>query len=442
MKNIFIKLSFLFVSLFFIACSRDTNLYDPSNKASVREANFTESFVRHYGEIAPDQTWGFDTNVSSARTRTTNVDGNLWYRDWERPVNVTDAEKDKVIEEFSKKRENAVNVVNITWENYWVQQVYKGEQTYIDGFLQNIGKGSDHMNKIMAYNDNYTYEEWWPEYKKVTGGYEHINNFNFGDNSTVYTDDETGEKYYGTTLMVDMKSDGRVEQFCYHNTTDSKDHYEYIILEIDGAYYLGFDFYATHPENQASNLNMDVDRDWVFNDWIVKITPAYHKGEGPDPVIPYAKRIICEDLGSTDDFDFNDVVFDAYIDTENDKTYIKLQAAGGILSLKVAGHEVHSEFGVDQNVMVNTGLHSEDPVEFVVDGAYANYNAIPVTVEDNRTAGQFIRYELKSEIGRAPQKICVDTDYEWCTERQNIEDKYPLFKFYVGNPNIQYGWYK
>ncbi|MCH5328356.1 MAG: hypothetical protein J1E02_05000 [Coprobacter sp.] len=232
-------------------------------------------------------TGGYDIATLSA-----NVNGNLWYQDWDRPTNVTEAERAKVIEEFSKQRIGVKNDIHIDWHNYWVQQVYTGEQTYTDGYGQNIGTGSSHMNHLLAYSSKENkVVSWWdpvtqgPVYELVdkTGDcYEHINNFNSGSNNTVYTDDETKEQYYGTTLMTDMYAEGIIDQFGYHNSTDSKNHYEYIILEIDGYYYIGFDFYATHPDGQDANKNMDVERDWVFNDWIVRISPAYHVGETPE----------------------------------------------------------------------------------------------------------------------------------------------------------------
>lgn len=231
-----------------------------------------------------------------------NVNGNLWYQDWDRPTNVTEEEIAKVLEEASKVRVGATNDIHIDWNNYWVQQVWTGTDTYVDGFGNNIGTGSSHMNRLLAYSNKKKVRNvitWWDE---ATGGpiyeeeivdkdswedlYEHVNNFNNGDNSTVYIDDETGEKFYGTTLMTDMYADGIVDQFGYHNSTDSKNHFEYIILEIDGNYYVCFDFYATHPDGQDANKNMDVERDWVFNDWIVKISPAYLKGTTPSNPTP------------------------------------------------------------------------------------------------------------------------------------------------------------
>ena len=159
--------------------------------------------------------------------------------------------------------------------------------------------------------------------------------------------------------------------------------------------------------------------------------------EGETNEIPYAVRIICEDLGAADDFDFNDVVFDAYIDTDNEKTYIKVLAAGGTLPLTVAGQEVHELFGVDTNVMINTtaNKHNEKGVrEFVVDQAFNSYNDIPVTVTIPATASTNESLAtLKAEKGKAPQKIAVDTNFDWCNERNLIEQIYTNFPDYVTN---------
>ena len=268
----------LVCSLLFSACQNEIGHVNPTD-------NNTISLTRSADVYATSN--GYDVSLLNA-----NVNGNLWYQEWDRPTNVTEDEIAKITELMSTPRPNAVNDIHIDWENYWVQQVYTGETTYEDGYGQNIGAGSSHMNHLLAYSSKEKkVVSWWDE---ATGGpvyelvdktgdpYEHINNFNSGSNSTVYTDDETGENYYGTTLMTDMYAEGVVDQFGYHNSTDSKNHFEYIIVEMDGNYYICFDFYATHPEGQDANKNMDVERDWVFNDWIVKISPAYLKGTTPE----------------------------------------------------------------------------------------------------------------------------------------------------------------
>lgn len=161
--------------------------------------------------------------------------------------------------------------------------------------------------------------------------------------------------------------------------------------------------------------------------------------EGNKQKIEYAVRIICEDLGASDDFDFNDVVFDALI--KDGKTYIKILAAGGTLPLTVAGKEVHDIFGVSTTTMVNTqsGAHyatKTDKQEFVIDQAYSSYKDIPVMVGVDADANPMTNEgmtTLKAEKGAAPQKIAVDTNFYWCDEREQIETRYNNFDEYVGN---------
>lgn len=167
-----------------------------------------------------------------------------------------------------------------------------------------------------------------------------------------------------------------------------------------------------------------------------KCNPGFNGGNSE---IEYAVRIICEDLGAADDFDFNDVVFDALI--KDGKTYIKVLAAGGTLPLTVAGKEVHDIFGVGTTTMVNTQPNAHyatktNEQEFVIDQAYPSYKDIPVMVGVDANANPMTNEgmtTLKAEKGSAPQKIAVGTNFEWCDERQQIESLYTNFDEYVGN---------
>ena len=430
----------LFMLAAFMLSSCNKHDFDYSF-AEQQKSEFETSFEKQFGKPAADQDWGFNSeniqfglDVTKAATRGHDVNGNLWYQKWERPVNVTDAEKEKVSAEFAKVRENATNTINIPWENYWVQQVHTGDRPSVDGTGTRVYP-TGVMNRLMAYNFN-------------TGEYEHVNNFNAANNTTEYTDDITHEKYYGTTLMVDMGTGDKLDQFAYHNTSSSDYYYSYIVLEIDGAYYVGFDIVGYHPVGQDANANMDVDRDWIFDDWIVKISPAQFNMDG-------AVRIIAEDLGDKNgsDFDYNDVVFDAKINKEwvgslNNNyfvAYITLQAAGGTLPLTVAGEEVHSKFGVDVKTMVNTGRASRPAVSYMVYLRPIGNNEWGLSAVDViKSIPVVVTYEngetltLGVETGKAPEKICVNTNFKWTSERQPIYEKYPLFSDWVLNKTIDW----
>lgn len=436
MKKLFICLA----ALLFIACSHDLNYFD----SAARQDTYNAAFEKEFGEIAENQTWGNWSLGNTVTTRSANVNGNQWEATYELPGNITNAEREKVVAEFSKVRENAENTIHLPYNNYWVQQVYKGTSVYKDGYGNDV-TGSDNMNKLIAYNVNYKNEVWWPEYSVSYGGYEHVNKFNNGNNTTTYYSDGDNahtNPIIGTTLMLDMGTDVVLPQFGYHNSTDSKDHFEYIILEIDGSYYVGFDFYATHPEGQEANKNMDVERDWVFNDWIVKITPAeYNVFTGN------VKRVIVEDLIvgiqpgkqiDSSDWDYNDVVFDVVTTNINgaNRTFVKILAAGGTLPLYVENTEVHGALGVSTGVMVNTGAgQTTKPVTVELVNVYYDANQIPVYVINN---GEPII--LTAPQGKAPQKMCVPTSYRWCKERNNIKNAYPDFATWVQTTQPE-NWY-
>lgn len=254
---------------------------------------------------------------------------------------------------------------------------------WTDFFVQHVSSLHSNMDYLVAANDD------------------HINNFNAASGS----------------IML-MQNSG-TSSFGYHNSLDSKMHYKYTIQEISGAYYVGFDFEAT-----GQNPNQKENADGYYSDWIVKISPALPKSD--------SKRIIAEDLGSSDDFDFNDVVFD--VATKDGKTVITLQAAGGTMPLyiKVGGEqkEVHEAFGVSVATMVNTGLSEKDPVVLT----YQSTDEVEILVE-SQTAGT---YKLKADCGKAPQMICVPVTYQWTNERESIESKYPKFKDWVGNTSISW----
>jgi hypothetical protein len=280
----------------------------------------------------------------------------------------------------------------------------------------------------------------------LVGAWEHANDFNTGNHSSQYN------TIVGHTFM---QNSGTLD-FAYHNSTDSKYHNEYIIIpgaeihpSLAGYYYVGFDFYATHPTGQDSNKNMDVARDWYFTDWIVRISPAEFKN---------AQRVMVEDLIATSlanvdksDWDFNDAVFDVaffneWVGSANANklvAHIKLLAAGGTMALTIGGKEVHSLFGVSTSTMVNTNAagvgaaaDGKAPVLFTVilgdaDNGTHTADEVPVFIGSQ---------ELKAETGKAPQKIVTSTSTRWMKEKKLITTGYAKFADYV-NSNSPQDWY-
>lgn len=166
--------------------------------------------------------------------------------------------------------------------------------------------------------------------------------------------------------------------------------------------------------------------------------PGFTGGEG----IVYADRVICEDLGTADDFDFNDVAFDVrYADGG---AYVKVISAGGIFPLTIAGREVHQLAGATAASDGTYPILGEIEVEeFFVDGvSNAADIEVKVTYIDRSgaaTAAPSSTFVLESNAGAVPQKIRVEPRFKLCKEREHIESKYPLFTGYVSAPALE--WY-
>lgn len=219
---------------------------------------------------------------------------------------------------------------------------------------------------------------------------------------------------------------------------------------------------ALPTENNGNWVKNIGGRDYVFSDWIVTLTEAKKQGDTPNDEWE-SLLVIAEDLTvdkdkeGTTDFDFNDVVFEVRRYTAGSKTgqvTVILKAAGGTLPLTVGGdnNEVHQMYadnnpGVDIDVktMINTRAESKG---LRGKSGLADIEFTPTSYSGN-TIGEIAKSivvkvykdntwcELFAPQGEVASKLAVGIDYEWCDERQDIDDKYSLedgtslFKEYV-----------
>lgn len=394
------------------------------NVIQAKTQAFDETFVEAYGEIQAGHDWGFGSVGQAIRTRSEDANNNMWYT-YEGitiPSPITAAERKAVADLFSEEHREACTVT-IDLTNFFIQQVYKGGSTYSSWADQNGAiteniLGSGHMEEVGCGPDN-----------------DYVNTANHG--TLAATDVWTSNSDHHTDSIMLMVNSS-TSKFWYKNTLGTKntvydDHY--FIIEYNGNYYVGFDFQSEADDTPTGSGYLEgdkiVDRDYRFNDWIVKIVPAYGDGPAPQPkTIPQVYevtqetapsayyevwkgkrvtdigRVMAEDLGSSDknDMDYNDVVFEARIVTPyteirqmasegateynlvsnvdiNNTSYtasdgtsyanIKLLAAGGTIPITVAGIDVHNAFGsgIGKTTMINT----ENPN--MTNGTYATRGA-------------------------------------------------------------------
>lgn len=179
-----------------------------------------------------------------------------------------------------------------------------------------------------------------------------------------------------------------------------------------------------------------------------------YNGGAPTPLKQQYYYYAFEDLGTTNDFDFNDVIIRVSAPVDG-KSTIQLCAAGATLPISVnlngaiICQEVHAAFGVDVKTMVNTGAETTLPfvtlatdVE-IEDGEDASSLLLSITVYGNSSSD--IRTIAVPNVGGVPLMIRINGDdngaWYWSKERINIYDAYPDFGAWGANYASNPDWY-
>lgn len=234
--------------------------------------------------------------------------------------------------------------------------------------------------------------------------------------------------------------------YIHHCTNAAGEYNEYRVLAFE-------DYYGQYTKEEPD-----------LNDVVFYVT-SDNVEEIPDvedhDASPIKWLIACEDLGSTDDFDFNDVVFEVEHVAGRLVATIRPLAAGGTLPTylcrdgkRVNNREWHSIFGKDHTTMVNTGQVSAqaNPSTFTIDvpadfsltsgidgdggSIHENYkkNMGGFSLEVLKDNGSVYTVEAPG-AGTAPQMILIfqkeDKKWEWPTERTNIKSAYPGFESWM-----------
>ena len=415
---------------------------DPGSYETIKQQEFKRAFTAEFGNIASGPNWGFSAvevpAPGQATTKSALTNSNQWFEPSQpyklvKPDYITDREIE-VVSQWFKDHQNPVSTpVNLT--DFFVLQVYnENEQTYSgtdsNGQEQTVTPGG-HMDWICV---------------EENGSPEHVNNLNSNTNPYQAQYNTGAFPTVGIQYMQNSSSAKWGFKDSYGDENSVKWDFVICAIEVDGevGYYVGYDY-----STRKSSSGVEIAKDGYYNDRILKIVPAVHTTQ---------KRIIAEDLGASQnsDFDYNDVVFDAFVySTWNGATNrteiraaITVLAAGGTKTIYIGNgddkFEVHEAFGVSTSTMVNTKAgHKSDyaPVQkdiYIGEPSWdKTYDINNINVEVKYGSGDSA--VLVTLQGEAPQKICVDPKFEWCDENQKISDKYELFNSYVGNPSIT--WY-
>lgn len=400
----------------------------------------------------------------------------------------------------------------IQYVSYWFRsheitnpENYREALHITDFFVQNISADADQdaypfgNNLTHTGTDQNSFEMDNLHCKEIGGaefnttnpqGWEHVNEFN------AQTSNRDPENHLGDTetRIIRYVSSGGTEDFAYHPSFDASgtvgyyDNWVLIKLEwkepknptktgsgaIDWSqfendtdkladfilnpskygyetvnrvgYYLAFDYEAYKKDG---NNPPKAYPDHYYSNWIIKISPASFK-----PVGDWPRRIMCEDLGNTCDFDFNDVVFDvSYVQhSDHVDAVITLRAAGGTMPICVAKDAFDNALEAHRLLEAPNVTTPVNVGGFGAPHGFARYRIHNCTdgkldelkiFVNKQTAGStsIDAYQISATQkgdNNAPQMFACPTSVRWMQENQFIEWGYDHFKDWVQNEHGAY----
>lgn len=430
-KHVILGVLGLAVTSVFTSCSKGSDLYDAGTvqqnqqeqKIAQLKQTYSDAFTKEFGTIASNNAWGFDQTTGRSLTRT-SLDKT---RDaWIVPENFKNAR--------ITKEGNAANALEASFNtrlpqtfegfdfnNYWLQHVEMPKNVKVaiirlEAYNSKIGDWEEVLNFDGGKNETdfqFLSDEDELDANPITA---ESTNFITGVNKSVPC----------ATLMTNMGGSGDPDNnnklFRVYQATKHGNQYTYS-YNYDYYFLTGFEYY----KNSAQNISGDfLGFHFTANNgkssfWCIKIAEA-QKEENP---VLAEGRVLCEDMGAND-FDFNDVVFDATI-MRTGEIKIKVLAHGGKLPISI------DDVLVTLPEMTNTGLASAPIQEFTIRAVNGQpkytINEIPVKVVPNGSATN--GYDLTSEKGSAPQKVCVPVGTLWPVEYTRIDAAYTPFTSFV-----------
>lgn len=241
---------------------------------------------------------------------------------------------------------------------------------------------------------------------------------------------------------------------------------------IDGYYYYSNFSNETYSTSHAATFKVQdkivigfedagsySSQDFDYNDCVFLLDGNFEEDIIPDPIPEEDPEenswiIACEDLGDTDDYDFNDVVFKvSHVSGQTTATVTPL-AAGGTLETFIIHNnsylgETHQLLGAKQSAsgsypMINTSkiTATATPLEVTVAEDFTitkNMGGFGILVK-GKNGDSNATLITAPTAGTAPQMFCVPATWAWPTERTKIQDAYPDFaKWSADSNNIE--WY-
>lgn len=470
-------MAILMVVMTMVSCQKE--MYDEAlieaNKAAAEKAkqeknisDYEDNFVKTYGEVDPDQSWDFSSedvyfNIPSgkAQTRGTRVGESYTMSKSENYYEVEKATLNKMNSVFKEGIDNrnlgTPFAMTVPGNDFTIMPIFMGQSggdfdlyMHVDGIGEILvwRKWEDMQAKFAGQNGwkNLYKEEqhgiWplvWTVRESTTGGKNTVDATAIQSKYITFSGLPEGANMYFYLKITSSASGYNNKGEALGSVNNYMREYKFSTTELPSEL-PGVD----EPEvkiigcEDASTNRTDNDfNDVVFMIYGEPYVPSSFEVTDLEKIVK--KRYMIEDLGSTDDTDFNDIVVDVvstysykqttsseghvtYSDEELKGRVAEIKALGGTLDLElnIGGSVWRKSTNFNASEMINTQSpdYSKTLDSFVVPNDWnPSSNDIKVTVYkkdgSNQVSAQ-INFPLTGEI---PMIIATDATEEWSLER-------------------------
>lgn len=440
-----------------------------ANEIAQKKSTFENNFVAKYGQVAPTQSWDFSTNQQRLGTR---------------------GEGDQIVTELVAGLEFGIDEEYVAYKsngqfdsNTLTTRIFTKNTALYDVLNNDLKDGKSHQGEpavLLAPSSDFTI---YPLSNQ--GGWTHKLYVKVGNNDPVLVYDKTWKFYGRATVNGDVTKLGYDSRNGYYAAERALLQGIHIKAPIGTRVDVYIDDIAGTKGKTAGTINgkavyLDCNAKpegitWLKDDAVIKYIGIEDGGGDTDhndivlavvgnPDVPekivftddtydvplsVTKRYMMEDLGSTDDFDFNDVVVDV---TETTITHHKVTLANGVVTKDEITGTTKTQKAVVRHLggtlpfVLKVGNTTFDEmggkdtfdkdvtIEKEVSGWIPSENNVSVTVKDN-TQGSTM-YNVTNEFpktGAFPMMFACDPEVKWAAERQKFD--FSQFPGYQGKKN-------
>ena len=461
-----------------MACTKNADLFDSSAIEQNAKATYAENFTKKYPNVDLNQSWDYSTKQSDYRlgsgnkARTRAGEGGITKGSWyEVDNNTLSWMHEQLVEGEDNRSLGNPFYMTVPGNDFTIIPIYQGQA----GAMWNLHVVVDGVDYLVWEKSNSEIQKGDIQIKD--GDSDEWHNLHGGGQSwetwnSLYNTD--GSDKWLADRSQNLVTAVRSIPYTFHDFPVGAEMYFYLDVTVSGSgvwddKYHEMNNVGAHesslkgqmlalqnvprPANIAEDNEVMIigcedadlkDSDWDCNDVVFlvygKTVPKPIKiEEGDDIEEVKTVRYMIEDLGSTDDFDFNDIVVDVTEIRTISPTYTngvvtkwnekgKRQEAvirhlGGTLPfvLKIGNKEYAA--GGQDTFQTSPDLKLDDVTGWT--GLTGDHNiSIQVQQKDNNGVYNNVKFP---KAGEAPMIIAVDPSQGWMTERQSV----PADWFYI-----------